>query len=170
MPSLYAERLDISAWTAWRKELERLPEDLKRVGDGIVADEAKGMAAAVRQAYGRTFETRRGELTRGINAQQRRPMAWQVYNSWGTAHWFEYGTNIRVTRRQAVPAWRGRLRVEAAGGTIGGFTGEKATSRRKSTAVFRPLFIPLAIKHRRQMIERLAGLLERHGFTVQRAA
>jgi hypothetical protein len=177
MPSLYAENLDMRDWTAWREALAKLPEVLKAEAETIVGSEATAMASEVRRAYAETFEVHRGALSTNVHAVPLvgssrggglRTVGWQVYNSWGTAHWFEFGTNIRVTRSQAVPAWRGRLRVapRTVGGAIGGFTGEKATPRKLSSAVFRPIFIPLAVKHRRQMHERLAALLERNGFKV----
>lgn len=157
--------VDLSEIEAFRKQLEALPAQLQSVAQGIVADEAKQMAVGARQAYRETYRTGKGNLGAGVTVQQRGPLAWRVFNADAKAHWFEYvpGTDVRSVD---TGARRGQIRVQSQGEAIGGFSGVKGTPDTRSSAVFRPIFIPLAIRHRRRMLGRLVELVRSQGFTI----
>jgi hypothetical protein len=170
--------VDVSDITEFRKQLEALPAELERVAGGIAEDEAKRMAAAARTAYRDTYAG--SELAADVVVEQTGRGRWRVFNASGFAHWFEYapGTAMRWTkeaftatrrrraRKQAGGAYRGQIKVQASGETVGGFSGQKATPTTQSTAIFRPIFIPLALRHRRSMVQRLIDLVRSKGFTV----
>lgn len=175
--------VDVREIEEFRKQLEALPAELERVASGIAEDEAKQMAAAVRAGYRDTFEGAT-ELVGDVHVEQVAKGRWRVFNASGFAHWFEYvpGTAMRWTkdaftatrrrraRKQAGGAYRGQIRVQAGGDQVGGFSGTKATPTTVSTAIFRPIFIPLALRFRRRMVDRLVALVESKGFTVRRDA
>lgn len=144
---------DFEAWANFRRTLERMPEEVARIADGIIADEAKAAAAEMRQEYRDVMvapeET--GNLVNGVQVLQVGPLHWKVRSVAPHAHLWEYGTDPR-----RAPSGANRGRMFGAQGDAPQLGGRPA----------RPVLVPVGMRRRRQMVKRLVALMERQGFTV----
>lgn len=133
-------RVEFEGLEALIADLRRLPDELKGEGLEIVIDAANGAAGEIRQAYGRARVT--GNLADhvrvGIQAFGQHGAAAVVESGARHAHLYEYGTQ---TRRTSSGANRGVMPP----GNV---------------------FVPVVIRRRRSMYERLKGLLRQKGLEV----
>lgn len=126
----------------FKNELRKLPDELKGEGAKIVLDTAQSVARDVQAAYpqGPTGNLKRG-VRMTVEALDRGGSAARVQSTARHAHLFEKGTGPRQNRRGAN---RGRM----------------------PAAPESQQMIPIAIRARRQMYERLIRMVQAHGLTV----
>lgn len=136
-------------WTGveeWRVALQNLPADLADEAGGIVVNVATLLKTEVEAAYERHHHT--GNLASHVRIDRveagRYGAAARVRSTARHAFIFEHGTQPRRTSKGAS---RG---ISPAGG--GKPTGQ--------------IFIPAAIRRRREMVNKLKDLLVRHGLIV----
>jgi hypothetical protein len=126
-----------------RRELAALPTTWRAAAEEVVRGTAEEMARDVRAAYNQRWKEHTGNLTKDIRVEKVGPISYVVVNRARHAHLLEFGTVTRY--RHDTGANRGRIDG-------------------------RPVFIPLAVKYRRRMFERLKALLQSYGLTVTGAA
>jgi hypothetical protein len=121
------------------KELAALPETWKAAATEAARGTADLMAREVRQAYAAQFKMHTGNLVNDIRVEQIGPLTFIVVNRAPEAHLLEFGTAMRTLHSSG--ASRGRITAH-------------------------PVFIPLALKYRRQLLERLKVICEASGAQV----
>jgi hypothetical protein len=137
-----AASVKLEGLEAFRQALRSLPEDLAREAGEIVESAAEQAKADVQRAYpeGPTGNLRRG-VTRQREHHSRYGAAVTVRSRAQHSHIYEKGTQARSTRRGAN---RGRMPA--------------APQERQ--------MIPIVIRHRKRMTERLKDLVRKAGFQV----
>lgn len=120
-------------------ELEQLPGTWKAAATEAARGTAELMARDVRTAYAAQFKMHTGDLVNLIVVEQIGPLTFIVVNRAHEAPLLEFGTAMRTLHSSG--ASRGRI-------------------------VARPVWIPMAMKYRRQLLERLKVICEMSGAQV----
>jgi len=135
-------RFTIEGLDAFKAQLRALPHELRAEGAGIVFEEGNGAVDDIKEHYAR----RSGELADDVSLQVTSSGAFgasvKVKSASPIAWMYENGTQLRHT-----------VKTGASRGVM-----KPAPPARA--------FVPVMVRRRRRMRERLADLLQRHGLRV----